>query len=137
MTSRVTEHLMRICASRLDARITADEFVAMLNTLVEWSFEAGRNQATDEPAAAGDAEPGGLDSSAGGESGPPRKDTPAHIHRARRRGTRKIDDATRDEIRIEAEQAKDSEGKLPRGFVAGLATEHGVSDQTIYNILAD
>lgn len=142
--SRVTHQLMRICAARLDEKITADEFIELLETLVDWCVEAGGNKATEEAATAVASEAGGPESQGAGESSPPKPGDPgykpAHQHRRPRGGGgggKKISDDTREQIRLDADLARDDEGKLPRGFVRGLATEHGVSDQTIYNILGD
>lgn len=125
MTPAAVKLLMRISASRLDPAIAPGAFVDMVLELVELTHQTAIDvDDVDTPATVDKPGVGPASVDPADRQDQVRRDTPAHLHR-------------RAAIQLEAEGARDDDGKLPRGFIQNLAEKHGVHPKTIRNILAD
>lgn len=130
MSSRVTRHLMRICAARLDPNTSREEFVELLDTLVEWCVEAGRNESQAAPSvpllgtADGQARKmhGDPDDEPG--AGPPER--PEREPRGRGANGQRI--TFDDRVRIRAEHEAHVEARRAAGYTYA---EHGFNEQLI------
>lgn len=132
--SRVTDLLMRICACRLDEKVSADDFVDRVNELIlmcEQTF--GRSEAP-EPKEESPAAPTSED-----KTPPPmtltRNPRPAHLHRKRRGHAPKVSHDDKVRIRRLYNEAKAGRQRVPPGWLDAMAAEYGVPVTTIKSIV--
>lgn len=132
-----------LCASRLDANVSASDFVDALDSLLERTYEAGYRagtEAADEAPpnlpplrfptrkeAVADASSEATDEDKEGED----KAVPRSPSAKKRRRGLSHDDKVR--VRARYDEALVGRQRAPYGFVEGLAAEYGVSEWTIWN----